>query len=90
MEQIIALGQIKCIPKLLNKIVNTLASLFNTSLQQGFVSVKRKAANVTPIFKKGNKNMPENYRPNSLTCVLAKCSKTSLKTKLLVSCDYIL
>ena len=29
-------------------------------------------SNVAPIFKKGSTNLPENYRPASLTCVTCK------------------
>ncbi len=29
-------------------------------------------ANISPIFKKGNRNLPENYRPVSLTCICCK------------------
>ena len=31
-----------------------------------------KTANVAPIYKKGNKNLAENYRPVSLTCITCK------------------
>ena len=48
------------------------ASIFNKSLQTGSVPKDWRDANVTPIFKKGNRHLPENYRPVSLTSVCCK------------------
>ena len=60
-------------PKLLKEIVEQistpLAKLFNLSLEEGIVPSEWKEANITPLFKKGSRNKPENYRPVSLTCV---------------------
>ncbi len=41
-------------------------------MSAGVVSVLWKQPNVTPIFKKGSKLKPSNYRPVSLTSVLCK------------------
>ncbi|XP_072043590.1 uncharacterized protein [Amphiura filiformis] len=41
--------------------------LFKATLHQGRIPSEWKSANVTPIFKKGDKHKPENYRPISLT-----------------------
>ena len=30
------------------------------------------SANITPVFKKGNKQLVSNYRPISLTCIIVK------------------
>ena len=38
-----------------------------------------KLANVTPIFKKGSKSVPGNYRPVSLTCVICKVMEALIK-----------
>ena len=46
--------------------------LFNVSLQQGNIPDDWKKALVTPLFKKGNRNNPVNYRPISLTSVCCK------------------
>ena len=50
-------------PKLLKEIVEQistpLAKLFNLSLEEGI------EANITPLFKKGSRNKPDNYRPVS-------------------------
>ena len=61
-------------PKLLKEIVEhistPLAKVFNLSLEEGIVPAEWKEANNTPLFKKGSRNKPENYRPVSLTCNL--------------------
>ncbi|KAF2352420.1 hypothetical protein FHG87_016823 [Trinorchestia longiramus] len=53
-------------------ISEPLTNIFNRSLKTGIVPDDWKRANVTPIFKKGNKQIPNNYRPISLTSVIAK------------------
>ena len=46
--------------------------LFQASLDQGLVPKDWKKANVVPLYKKGNKNLAENYRPISLTSISCK------------------
>ena len=45
---------------------------FQKSLDSGKLPYIWKEADVSPIFKKGDKSDPANYRPISLTCVLCK------------------
>ena len=63
-------------PKLLKEIVEQistpLAKCFNLSLKEGIVPSEWKEANITPLFKMGSRNKPENYRPVSLTSVVCK------------------
>ena len=42
-----------------------------------------KEANVTPIFKKGDKHKPSNYRPVSLTCITTKFLKHIIVSNLM-------
>ena len=49
-----------------------ITKLFNQSLQIGKLPKDWNKANVTPIYKKGNRQDPANYRPVSLTCVSCK------------------
>jgi hypothetical protein len=49
-----------------------LTDLFQTSVDTGEVPVDWKKANITALFKKGEKTDPGNYRPVSLTSVICK------------------
>ena len=55
-----------------NEIAPVLTDIFNSSLSLGALPSEWKKANVSPVFKKGNTNSAENYRPISLTCVCCK------------------
>ena len=70
-------------PKLLKEIVEQistpLAIFFNLSLEEGIVPSEWKEANITPLFKKGSRNKPENYRPVSLTSVICKLLETLIR-----------
>lgn len=47
----------------------TLKSIFDYSLNTSAVPKIWKGANVTPLFKKGDRSQPNNYRPISLTSI---------------------
>ena len=49
-----------------------LAHIFQYSLDIGQLPDIWKVANVVPIFKKGNRQEPSNFRPVSLTCICCK------------------
>ena len=80
-----AIGELKCnsacgpdgIPAILLKacadeLAYPLQSLWKESQQIGIVPDYYKMANVTPIYKKGNKALASNYRPVSLTSHVVK------------------
>ena len=49
-----------------------LAAIFNKSLVNGVLPVDWASVNITPVFKKGNKYLVNNYRPISVTCIVVK------------------
>ena len=53
-------------------VAKPLSIIFWQSWLTGDVSVDWKLANVTPIFKKGQKDVPGSYRPISVTLVPGK------------------
>lgn len=55
-----------------DELVQPLTNIFNASLDSGNLPVDWKIANVTPIFKKGQPELPSNYRPISLTSTTGK------------------
>ena len=74
-------------PKLLKEIVEQIstphAKCFNLSLEKGIVPSEWKEANITPLFKKGSRKKPENYRPVSLTSVICKLLETLIRDHML-------
>ena len=46
--------------------------LFQISYETGTLPKEWCTANVSPLFKKGDRSKPANYRPISLTCILCK------------------
>ena len=55
-----------------NEIALMLTHLFQQLLTRGTLPSAWKHAYVSPIFKKGNKSDPKNYRPVSLTSLICK------------------
>ena len=53
--------------------------MFNLSPEEGIIPSEWKEANITPLFKKGSINKPENYRPVSLTSVVCKLLETLIR-----------
>ena len=53
-------------------VVKPICDLMNASLQTGCLPRDWISANVFPVFKKGNKHIPTNYRPVSLTSLVVK------------------
>ena len=65
------------------ELAQPLYIIFRKSLDSGVLPSDWKTATVTPIFKKGSKTKPGNYRPVSLTCIPCKIMETIVKDKLL-------
>ena len=53
--------------------------LFKNSLQTGTIPQMWKTANITAIYKKGDKKFAGNYRPVSLTCTMCKLLEKTIR-----------
>lgn len=60
-------------------IAKPLTLLFNRLMEKNIVPTDWKEANITPIFKKGEKSNVENYRPVSLTVLFGKVMEKIIK-----------
>ena len=74
-------------PRLLAELADTIASpvaiLFNATLKHGVLPKDWKQAFVTPIYKKGSRHLPENYRPISLTSILCKIMERFIRDNII-------
>ena len=64
-------------------LARPLSIIFNKSLASGCLPEEWKLGTVVPIFKKGNRQMPNNYRPVSLTAVPCKILEALVKDELM-------
>jgi len=63
-------------------VAGPLSSIFKRSFDEGLVPSDWKTADIIPIFKKGAKDDPANYRPVSLTSVPCKVMESLVKDSL--------
>ncbi len=69
--------------RLEDSVVAPLQIIFNRALETGDSPKDWKTASVTPIFKKGTKGDPSNYRPDSLTSVPCKILESIIKDRVM-------
>ena len=74
-------------PKILkaavNELVQPLCHIYRKSLNTGQVPYDWRHARVTPIYKKGPKGDPGNYRPVSLTSIVCRLLESIIKDDLM-------
>ena len=62
----------KILKELATQLKTPLKMLFDKSIKDHKLPTPWKSAEIRPIFKKGSKSIPGNYRPVSLTSVICK------------------
>lgn len=65
-----------------------LTEIFQTSIESGKLPCDWKDACVTPLFKKGSKTEPGNYRPVSLTSIVCKLLEKIIRKHIIDHLDY--
>ena len=73
-------------PKVLNECAESicvaLALIFNKSIHESVLPESWKEADIKPLFKKGKRTSPGNYRPISLTSVVCKVMESIIRDKI--------
>ena len=70
----------RTIKQLKNEVIVPLTMIFRRSLDEGVVPRDWKESNIAPIYKKGSRAAPANYRPVNLTSNTCKIMERVLKT----------
>ena len=74
-------------PRILHELADMLSApitvLFNRSVQGEELPHDWKLQYVSPIYKKGQRSLAENYRPISLTCILCKILESMVRSEVL-------
>lgn len=82
-----SMGPDKLNPLLLKSMSKVFAMpltlIFQESARSGKIPAVWKDARVTPLFKKGQKSSPSNYRPVSLTSIVCKCMEIIVRTSVI-------
>ena len=61
-------------------IAFALSLLFEMSMSTGHIPLVWKTAFLCPVFKKGSRKQPSNYRPISQTCILCKVMESIISS----------
>lgn len=67
------------------EVAPALCSIFQKSLDTGVLPSSWLCANISPVFKKGDRSLASNYRPVSLTSICCKSLSTLYTLKLWVT-----
>ena len=88
-----AFGPDEIHPKLLiDHLCEPITILMNKSLDEGYLPMDWKTAHISPIYKKGDKSTPANYRPVSLTSIICKMMESILRKSIMnhLECENLL
>ena len=77
----------RLLKELAHEISPILSLIFQKSLDTGIVPSDWRTAHVSPIYKKGSKYNPENYRPISLTCICCKILEHVVVSSIMTHAD---
>lgn len=70
-------------PITINIITPVISVIFQQSLDRGEISANWKNANIVPIYKKGDRTTPANYRPVSLRAAISKLLEHTIVSQIL-------
>ena len=77
----------RVLKELHHEVAPILCKIFKSSLETGIVPLDWKRAIIAPVYKKGPKSKPSNYRPISLTCIASKLMEHIIVSNLMTYFD---
>ena len=79
-------------PRVLKELATTigpiLTVIYQRSYDTGVVPEDWRSANVVPVYKKGCKTNPQNYRPISLTCIVCKVMEHIITSNIMTHAEH--